>query len=110
MKFVGVIGFWFEDVEVKPDVYKSYIVEKTYTGDVERDIRKFDNANDQANKNLNINNKISIVTNLYLEQNWGSIKYVKWKGVKWEVKSIDLSPYPRIYIELGGIYNGEGNA
>lgn len=107
MKGSGKIGFWFDDVEVAPSVYRSKIVEKPYAFEIDRDIRKNDNVPDQQNDNLNINNKISIVTDLYIQKHWPSVKYVLWNGVRWKVKSIDLTPYPRIYIELGGIYNGQ---
>lgn len=32
MKFSGKIGFWIEDVEIKPGVFKPQIIEKDYTG------------------------------------------------------------------------------
>lgn len=107
MKFVGKVGFWFKDTEVVPDVFRPSIIERSYTGDVERDIRKFETSENLENKNLNINNKISIVSDLYLQKNWGAVKYVLWNGVKWGVKTVDISPFPRIAIELGGVYNGE---
>lgn len=107
MKFSGKVGFWFEDIEIKPGVYKPRIVEKSYTGDVLKNIRNFQAAENQQNENLRINNRLSIISDLYMQQNWGSIKYVTWNGVNWKVSSVDVSSYPRVILDLGGVYNGK---
>lgn len=107
MKFSGKIGFWLKDVETKPGVYKSDIVERKYTGDVLKNIRNFQSAENQQNENLRINNRLSILSDLYIKQNWSSIKYVLWNDVKWKVNSVDLGSYPRVVLELGGVYNGK---
>lgn len=106
MKFSGKVGFWKDDVETAPGVYKADIVEKTYTGEVLRNIRRFQPADNQQNKNLSVSSKISIISDLYIRQNWSSIKYVNWNGANWEVTSVDVGSYPRVVLELGGIYNG----
>lgn len=110
MKFSGKIGFWEEDKETSPGVYKSEIFEKTYFGDVIKNIQRFQSVENQQNENLIINNRISIISDLYILNNWPSIKYVIWKGVKWKAKSIDISSYPRVIIELGGVYNGSSSS
>ena len=98
MKFSGKIGFWIKDVQ---------IIEKEYTGDVLRNIRRFQSVENQQNENLAVNNKLSIISDLYLQQNWGSIKYVFWNGVNWRVSSVDVGSLPRIVLQLGGVYNGK---
>lgn len=107
MKFSGKVGFWEKDIETKPGVFKPQIVEKFYTGDVMRDIRRFQSVENQQNENLNVNNKLSILSDLYMQRNWSSIKYVLWNDVKWKVRSVDVGSYPRVIIELGGVYNGK---
>lgn len=107
MKFSGKIGFWTKDVETKPGVYKSGIVEKSYVGDVLKNIRNFQSAENQQNENLRLNNRISIISDLYMQKNWGSIKYVTWNSVNWKVSSVDIGSYPRVILELGGVYNGK---
>lgn len=107
MKFSGKIGFWLKDTETKPGVFKPNIVERQYTGNVLRNIRRFQSAENQQNENLRVNNQISIISDLYLQNNWGSIKYVSWNGVNWAVSSVDVSNYPRVIIDLGGVYNGK---
>lgn len=110
MKFSGKVGFWLKDVEMKPGVYGPEIVEKTYTGDVFRDTRKFQSVENQQNENLTVNNRLSIISDLYMQKNWTSIKYVIWNNVKWKVSSIDVSSYPRVILDLGGVYNGKSSS
>lgn len=107
MKFSGKVGFWEKDEKVKPGVFRPKIVEKTYTGDVLRNTRRFQPVENQQNENLVVNNRLSILSDLYMQQNWSSIKYVYWNNVKWKVTSVDVSSYPRVIIELGGVYNGK---
>ncbi len=106
MKFSGMIGFWQKDVQVKPGVFKPGIIEKPYTGNVLRNIRQFQTVENQQNEDLKVNNQISIISRDLLD-NWGSIRYVLWNGVKWKATSVDLSNYPRVVIQLGGVYNGK---
>lgn len=104
MKFSGSIGFWEGDIEVKPGVFKPNIVEQKYTGDVLRNIRRFQSTEYQ-NDNLISSNQISIISDLYFQQNWSSIKYIVWNGSKLKVTSVDISNYPRAILEIGGVYN-----
>lgn len=110
MKFSGKIGFWMKDVETKPGVFKSEIIEKEYTGDVLKNIRRFQMEENKQNENLTINNRLSIIGNLFMQKNWPSIKYVLWNDVKWKVTSVDVGSYPRILLELGGVYNGKNSS
>lgn len=107
MKFSGKVAFTEQSVQVKPGVYRPKIVEKPYVGDVLRDQRRYQQGENQQNENLTISNRISIVSDLYMKQNWASILYVVWNGINWKATSIDVSQYPRITIDLGGVYNGE---
>lgn len=107
MKFSGKVGFWLGDKKIKPGVYKPDIIEKDYTGDILRNSRQFQQVSNQQNENLNLTNRISIISDLYMQQKWNSIRYVLWNSVKWKVNSVDISSYPRVILELGGVYNGE---
>lgn len=104
MKFDGTVGFWKEDVEVKPGTFQSLIQERPYFGDVLKDRRSF-KTSEYQNNDFTISNQISILADLYLQMNWTSIKYVNWKGVKWSVSHVNVE-YPRITLTLGGVYNG----
>lgn len=103
MKFYGSVGFWKEDVETKPGIWRSAIVDRLYFGDVLQNRRRFVNSQKQ-NDDFEVNNRISILSDLYAQQNWSSIKYVEWNGVKWKVTNVEVA-YPRLILEIGGIYN-----
>lgn len=105
MKFSGKVGFWSGDVETSPGVYKLKIVEHKYYGDVLKDVRKFQQDSTQ-NDIFTINNRISILSDLYARENWSSIRYVIWNGQKIKVTSVEVN-YPRLILELGGAWNGE---
>lgn len=105
MKFYGEIGFWKDDVEVEPGVFQPTIVERHYVGDIIRNNRRFQSAENQQNDNLVINNQIVIVADLYMQKSLSSIRYAKWEGVYWKVKSVDVN-YPSITLELGEVYDG----
>ena len=34
------------------------------------------------------------------------LRYVTYKGVKWEVSSVDPTGYPRIIVNVNQVYNG----
>ena len=106
MKFSGEVGFWDEDEETVPGVWKPNIVEKHYSGDVLQNSRKFQSDSSQ-NDSFVVNNQISILADLYARENWPSIRYVIWKGTKWKVTSVKEN-YPRLILEIGGVYNGAG--
>lgn len=105
MKFFGVIGFSEANLEVSPDVFRDGIVEKKYAGDLLRASRKFSTSENQ-NDEITMSNRISIIADTYARQNWDCIKYVIWNKKKMKVTNVEID-YPRITLELGGVYNGE---
>lgn len=106
MKFSGLVGFLEDEVEVKTDVWGPSIVERPYFGDILKNSRSFQTVTDQQNDDFKINNRISILADLYFRNNWTSVRYVVWNGIRWKVNSVDVE-YPRIILEIGGVYNGE---
>lgn len=106
MKFVGSVGFWMKSQEVKPGVFKPEIIEKPYTGDVNWSNRHFQTSEYQ-NDDVKMNNQISILSDLYLQQHFRSIRYVVWNGAKWKVSNVEIG-YPRVILTIGGVYNGTG--
>lgn len=103
MKFFGTVGFIGDEFETSPGVFKPEIVERKYVGDVIRNTRRLQNS-DKQNPDFSISNQISILSDLYAQQNWHTIRYVIWNGVKWKVDSVDVS-YPRLTLDLGGLYD-----
>lgn len=106
MKFHGKVGFWLGDKEVRDTgIFRPVIEERKYTGNIYRNSRLFKEVSDKANDDLAISNHISILSDLYLRENFTSIKYVEWQGVKLKVSKIEIN-YPRITLDVGGVYSG----
>lgn len=106
MKFYGKVGFWFQDKEVKPGVFKPAIVERLYSGEINWNNRHFQPSENQ-NEDIRLNSQISILSDLYSKENFASIRYVEWNGTKWRVTNVEMN-YPRLVLTIGGVYNGTG--
>lgn len=106
MKFSGKIGFWNGHEQVKLDVYVPVIEERLYYGDVLSDTRRNQTSNEKVNDDLVLGSRISIISDIYMQQHWPSVKYVIWNDVAWKVTSVDVG-FPRITLNLGGVYNGK---
>lgn len=103
-KFYGVIGY-AETVETTPGVWEEQIVERNYYGDLIRNTRRLQSA-DQLNDNINVANEISIVSDPYARDNFHSMRYVEFQGAKWKISNVEVQ-YPRLILTIGGLYNGE---
>ena len=103
-KFCGVIGFAVSE-ETTPGVWTNRIVERIYRGDVLRNTRAWQTA-DQTNDNINITDQISITPDDFAMENSYTMRYVVYLGAKWKITSV--SPQrPRLVLTLGGLFNGE---
>jgi len=102
-KFSGVVGFGHAE-ETAPGVWQDVIVEKVYYGDVLRATRQTDQGQ-KVNNDLSVSNPISIVADPYANDNFFAMKYVMWRGTRWEITNI-REEYPRLILQLGGKYNG----
>lgn len=103
-KFYGKIGY-ANTVESKPGVYEEQIVERSYYGDLIRNTRRLQSA-DQVNDDINISNEISIVADPYATNNFHTMRYAVFMGTKWKISNVEVS-YPRLILTLGGVYNGQ---
>ena len=103
-KFYGKIGY-ANTVETKPGVYEDQIVERSYYGDLIRNTRRLQSA-DQVNDDINISNEISIVADPYATNNFHTMRYAIFMGTKWKISNVEVS-YPRLILTLGGVYNGQ---
>lgn len=104
MKFYGSIGY-AETKETSPGVWEEIITEKSYYGDVLQLNRKLESGN-HLNDDININNKISIVSDPFAYENFHLMRYILWMGVKWKVTNVEVQ-YPRLILTIGGEYNEE---
>ena len=103
-KFYGKIGY-ANTVETKPGVYEEQIVERSYYGDLIRNTRRLQSA-DQVNDDINVSNEISIVADPYATNNFHTMRYAVFMGTKWKISNVEVS-YPRLILTLGGVYNGQ---
>lgn len=103
-RFYGIVGFAGAAVEDPPGVWTEPISEKSYFGDVVRNSRQLQEAQ-QVNDNISVGNSISIVADAYATNNFVSIRYVAWMGELWKVPNVDVQA-PRLILRLGGVYNG----
>lgn len=105
-KYYDEIGFGITAEDpVGSGIWKNTIIKKNYGGDV-LNLTKRIELTDNVNPDLNISNRISIVANQYAMENFHSIRYAKYLGVKWKVNSVEIQA-PRLILSLGGLYNGE---
>lgn len=102
-KFYGKIGYAMIK-ETTPGVWVEEIVERSYYGDVIRNIRRLQGS-ENLNDDINVSNEISIVADAFANQNFHSMRYVEYMGAKWKVSSVEVK-YPRLILNVGGVYNG----
>lgn len=103
-KFYGSIGY-VATQETKPGKWEEVAHERKYAGDFNRYSKRWQNGT-KINDDINITAEISIVADPFLYDNLHTIRYVRIKGIPWEVTSIDPQ-HPRINLGIGGLYNGK---
>jgi hypothetical protein len=103
-KFYGKIGF-ARLVEDSPGVWIEDVEERYYYGDVLASTVRYENSGN-VNDNLNISNKISILSDSFANENLHSMKYIEFMATKWKINNIEIL-YPRLVLTIGGVYNGE---
>lgn len=104
-KWFGEIGYADETVETKPGVWVEQIIERQYYGDLIRNSRRLQSA-DQLNDDINIVNELSILADPYALDHFHAMRYAGFAGAKWKISSVEVQ-YPRLKLTLGGVYNGK---
>lgn len=102
-KYFGKVGF-VESVETSPGIWDDRIVERSFYGDVVRDLRRLQNHT-KLNDDVTITNSFSIVADKYAYANFHKIRYLEYMGTKWKVESVDASTPPRLTLDVGAVYN-----
>lgn len=102
-KYRGKVGYGLQN-EISPGVYDIDILERSYYGDVDKDVAKWREGGG-LHKDFTASNVISIVADPYAFEHYFAIRYVEWMGTLWEVSEV-LVQRPRLTLRLGGIYNG----
>lgn len=102
-KIIGCIGF-ANDVEIRPGVHADDISERRYVFELLRNTARFQTGA-QVNDDLTVANRISVIADSYIQDHIGIMRYVTFMGARWKISSIEVQ-YPRIILDLGGVYNG----
>lgn len=102
MKYHGTIGF-SETVKKDLDVWEIEIVEREYSGDINR-VSTGWKTSEHMNDDLSVSMEISFIGDIHALTNYNNIRYATWRGTKWRVTNITES-MPRITLTLGGEYN-----
>ena len=102
-KYCGIIGFG-SNQEIQPGVYDDVITERHYHGDIQKNRDRF-NVSNTTSGELKITNQFSIVGDKYMFDHVSEIRYLEWHGTRWVVESVEIE-YPRLVMNVGGIYNG----
>ena len=100
-RFSGKLGFVMTQ-ETEEGVWLENIVELPAKGTIRSLYVRNDNTA-SANTNLRLSNEISVLMDTKINAYLETLKYIVWKGSKWEVQSIGVN-YPRLTINLGGLY------
>lgn len=100
-RFSGKLGFVMSN-ETEEGVWLENVVELPVKGTIRSLYVRNDNSA-SVNTNLRLTNEISILMDTKIKTYLETLKYVVWKGSKWEVQSIGVN-YPRLTINLGGLY------
>lgn len=104
MKFYGQVGFIYER-EYAPGAWDQVAEEHSAYGDILSNVRRWSPDTD-VNTDLTTSNRISILADRFLCEHMGAMRYVRWNGTVWEIKSVELSR-PRAILSLGGVYKGK---
>lgn len=107
-KFYGKIGY-VETKETSPGVWTEVSTERDYFGDVINRSSRWQSSQDKQNDDLQVTNQISIVADPYALNNFCSMRYIEWMGALWKINSVSVE-YPRLTLEIGGVYNEDPQA
>ena len=101
-KFVGTLGF--VTVQESDGIAEEVVTEVTYTGDILRNSRRWDDSQ-KVVSDLNIENRFSIIADSFAIDNTPNMRYLTVFGARWKITSIEIQR-PRIILSVSGIYNG----
>lgn len=102
-KFYGKIGYDDGMRESPPGVWTEKIVERSYYGDLIKNIRRLQSS-DKQNDDINVSNEISIISDPFANENFHMMRYVEIMGSKWKITNVEVM-YPRLILTIGGLYN-----
>ncbi len=103
MKWFGEIGF-HEEIEEAPGIFIPKVTPRQFYGDVLKDSWK-EVPGEKINADLHISNRLSVVADQYITNNFHKIAYATFGGAKWTVSDVEQDPdRPRLTLSLGPLY------
>ena len=106
MKYYGNIGFAISKEKIvngaHTGIWNPEITVRQYYGELSQPVNKWSTGSG-VNDDSSFSAKISIVSDPFAVNNFHSIKYAEYKGVKWKVTSVEIMR-PRLILTLGGEY------
>lgn len=103
MKWFGEIGFK-EEIEEEPGIFIPKVIPRQSYGDVLKDSWK-EVPGEKINADLHISNRLSVVADQYITNNFHKIAYITFGGAKWTVSDVERDPdRPRFILSLGPLY------
>lgn len=106
MKYYGKIGFTVSEEKIidgqHTGVWEQTIKERPYYGELSKPVNKW-MTGDGVNENADFSSQLSIVSDPFAIDNFHSIKYAEFKGIKWKVSAVEIMR-PRLLLTLGGEY------
>lgn len=106
MKYYGNIGFAVSEEKMvdgqHTGVWEQHITVRQYYGELSKPVNKWQNGSGE-NQDASFSSQLSIVSDPFAIENFHSIKYAEFLGVKWKVTSVEIMR-PRLLLTLGGEY------
>ena len=103
MKWYGEIGFQ-EETEVEKGIWMPTITKRNFYGDVLRSSWR-EQQGEKINADLQVANRLSVIADPFIQNNFHKIAYATFGGAKWTVSDVEQDPdRPRLTLTLGSLY------
>jgi hypothetical protein len=102
-KFAGFVGYINQE-ETVPGVWSQVETPKMMKGDIIRQSSNNQNDN-KVNSDITLGHRVSLLGDAYAMENYYKLKWVEFRGIKWEASSVEIER-PRLIVSLGGVWNG----
>lgn len=106
MKYYGNIGFAISKEKIvdghHTGVWNQDFTVKPYYGELSKPVNKWSTGSG-VNDDSSFSTQISIVSDPFAVENFHSIKYAEYLGIKWKVTAVEIMR-PRLLLTLGGEY------
>ena len=103
-QLTSVIGVRTDPIETSPGNFVVIPQELPVTGEIRRSSVRFKEIDGVKNSNVQANTYFSMIGSDDLFNKFSDPLYIIWKGIKWNIDSIDFVP-PRINFKMGEVYN-----